>query len=236
MEPYVAPGFVILLFYFLVALAVQSLFVEPFFIPSDSMTPTLMAGDYVFVMKAGYGHSKFSFTVALNFLNGRFQPAMPKRGDVVVFRLPQDNGVSYAKRVVGLPGDSVQLEDGVLYVNGQAAALRDEGDYTVQTLYGPVVAREYEETLPGGRKEQILKTTDEGFLNNTPVYTVPAGELFVLGDNRDDSIDSRFSDIAYVPEENVVGRVALIFFSVDEVPGVAQAGGPRWNRIMRLVS
>ncbi len=121
------------------------------------------------------------------------------------------------KRVIGLPGDSIQMRAGQLYINGVEVPRTDAGNYTDDSSGGPVVARAYNETLPGGKTHLILKQTDEGFANNTPVYTVPAGDLFMMGDNRDDSEDSRFMDgpVGYVPDENVIGPAELIFFSID---------------------
>jgi signal peptidase I len=209
----------------LIAVLIHTFWFEPFYIPSGSMVPTLLVGDYLVVNKFAYGYSHFSFPFAPDFFSGRWPAHMPKRGDVVVFRPPGQLDEDFIKRVIGLPGDTVQMQSGQLYINGDIVPRTDEGTYSDDSDgYGePVLARDYEESLPGGKTHSILKRTNDpeviGGLdaNNTPVYTVPAGDLFMMGDNRDDSEDSRFLDgpVGYVPVENVVGPASLIFFSID---------------------
>jgi signal peptidase I len=201
----------------LIAVVIRTFLFEPFNIPSGSMIPTLLVGDYLFVEKYSYGYSHYSFPFAPDFFSGRIFGSVPHRGDVMVFRYPRDTSVDYIKRVIGLPGDTVQVTDGQLYINGKEVPRTPEGDYTVDDGGVPTEARLYQEDLPtpSGHvvHHQILKFTDQGFANNTPVYHVPPGELFVMGDNRDDSADSRFW--GYVPMENLVGKAELIFFSFD---------------------
>jgi signal peptidase I len=201
----------------LIAVGIHTFFFEPFFIPSGSMVPTLLVGDYLFVNKFTYGYSHYSFPFSPDVFSGRVLGGMPKRGAVIVFRPPGEPGTDFIKRVIGLPGDTIQVTGGQLLINGTQVPRTDAGNFTDDSSGGPVVAREYMETLPGGKTHAILKETDEGFANNTPVYTVPAGDLFMMGDNRDDSEDSRFMDgpVGYVPLENVVGPADLIFFSID---------------------
>jgi len=201
----------------LIAVGIHTFLVEPFFIPSGSMVPTLLVGDYLFVNKFADGYSHYSLPFAPDLFSGRIFGGLPHRGDVVVFSPPGDPGDDYIKRVIGLPGDTVQMRAGQLYINGVEVPRTDVGTYTDDSSGGPVVARAFEETLPGGKTHLILKETDEGFANNTPVYTVPAGDLFMMGDNRDDSEDSRFMDgpVGFVPSENVIGPAELIFFSID---------------------
>jgi signal peptidase I len=201
----------------LIAVGIHTFLFEPFFIPSGSMVPTLLVGDYLFVNKFADGYAFVSLPFAPHLFSGRIPAHVPKRGSVVVFRPPGDPSEDYIKRVVGLPGDTVQVQQGQLYINGTLVPRTDVGTYTDDSSGGPVVAREYMETLPGGVKHAILKLTDEGPANNTQVYTVPPGDLFMMGDNRDNSEDSRFLDgpVGYVPIENVVGPADLIFFSID---------------------
>lgn len=201
----------------LIAVGIHTFLYEPFFIPSGSMVPTLLVGDYLFVNKFAYGYSHYSFPFAPDIFSGRIMGKLPPRGAVVVFRPPGLPNEDFIKRVIGLPGDTVQVTNGQLYINGQLVPRTFVGNYTDTSSGGPVEAKDYTETLPNGKSHAILKETDGGFANNTPLYTVPAGDLFMMGDNRDDSEDSRFMDgpVGYVPLENVIGPADMIFFSID---------------------
>jgi signal peptidase I len=226
----------------LIAVGIHTFLFEPFFIPSGSMVPTLLVGDYLFVNKFTYGYSQFSLPWAPDLFSGRILGRVPPRGAVVVFRPPGEPGTDFIKRVIGLPGDTVQMQGGQLYINGAQVQRTQIGNYTDDSSGGPVVAREYNETLPGGKTHLILKETDDGFANNTPVYTVPAGDLFMMGDNRDDSEDSRFMDgpVGFVPVENVVGPADLIFFSIDlRYPFYEFWEWPleiRWGRMFHIIT
>jgi signal peptidase I len=201
----------------LIALVVRTVAYEPFNIPSGSMVPTLLVGDYLFVSKFSYGYSRYSLPFGLPLFSGRIFFHPPDRGDVVVFKLPTDNSTDYIKRLIGLPGDHIQMKDGILYINGQACPRRRIEDYLYQEGNGSVVpVTQYIETLPNGRDHRIIKMTDHGPLDNTQEYVVPTGDYFMMGDNRDNSQDSRvLSAVGYVPAENLIGPAQFIFFSTD---------------------
>jgi signal peptidase I len=164
-------------------------------IPSGSNIPTLIPGDYVMTDKSG-------------------PDGAPTRGDVVVFKYPRDPSVTYVKRVIGLPGDRVSLKNGQLYINGQIVPRQPAGEFVSDDSEVRVSLRHYIETLPNGRSYSILKATDQGMMNNTQDYLVPAGRYFVLGDNRDNSADSRFANsVGYVPQQNLIGKAWTIFWS-----------------------
>ena len=186
---------------------------QPFSIPSGSMTPTLVPGDYVLVSKISYGYGPYSLPVATAGLSHRIPAGwLPERGDVVVFRVTGKNAVDFVKRVVGLPGDRIQMAKGVLNINGVAVPRQRIGDTTVEgsNQHGT----RYRETLPNGVSYTTLSLNDNGYYANTPQYVVPSGHYFALGDNRDNSVDSRMLDqIGYVPAENLIGRAEIVVFS-----------------------
>jgi len=221
----------------LIAVIIRTLLFEPFNIPSGSMIPTLLVGDYLFVAKYSYGYSHFSLPFSPDWFSGRIFGSVPHRGDVVVFRYPPDPSEDYIKRVIGLPGDHVQVREGQLYVNGQLVPREAAGDYVTDEDGIHLVLRRYQEDLPGGVKHYILKATDQGDANNTQDFLVPANELFVMGDNRDNSADSRFW--GYVPMENLVGKAEIIFFSIDaRAPWWEIWQWPleiRWSRIAMVI-
>jgi len=213
---------------------------EPFNIPSGSMIPTLLVGDYLFVSKFSYGYSHFSLPFAPDLFSGRIFGRLPQRGDVAVFKYPRDPTIDYIKRIIGLPGDRIQVRQGELYINGDLVPRQSEGTYESDENGIRELDREYQETLPDGVKHDILKRTDEGWANNTPEYLVPPDHVFAMGDNRDNSADSRFMDgVGFVPVENLVGRAEIMFFSVDaEYPWWEFWEWPfeiRWSRLMRPI-
>jgi signal peptidase I len=224
----------------LIAVGIRTLAYEPFNIPSGSMIPTLLVGDYLFVSKYSYGYSHFSLPFSPDLFAGRIFGRLPKRGDVAVFKYPRDTTTDYIKRIVGLPGDRIQVTQGQLYINGVLVPREPAGEYVTDDDGIHMVLRRYLETLPNGVKHYILKATDEGEMNNTQEYLVPPDHVFAMGDNRDNSADSRFANgVGYVPIENLVGRAEILFFSVDaEYPLWEVWEWPfeiRWNRLMRPI-
>ncbi len=207
----------------LIALFIRTLAFEPFNIPSGSMIPTLLVGDYLFVSKFSYGYSHHSLPLSPMIFSGRILNTVPKRGDVAVFKLPSDNSTDYIKRLMGLPGDTIQMRAGRLYINDKILPRKRIEDFVMHDQRGNFSAiPQYIETLPNGRQHRILeKDGDRGPLDNTPVFTVPAGHYFAMGDNRDNSLDSRvpnersMNGVGFVPAENLVGRAEIMFFSTD---------------------
>jgi signal peptidase I len=242
-----------------IAIVFRAFLFEPFSIPSGSMVPTLLVGDYLFVSKYTYGYSARS--IGLGFLKNWFGIPLPAgrvlggrlhRGDVVVFKLPTDNTTDYVKRLIGFPGDRIQMREGRLYINDQIMPREvsgsfqltendlDENRAALRRMFS-LPSIQYTETLPNGKQHTILEMTDDGRLDNTGVYVVPQGHYFCMGDNRDNSQDSRVaSRVGFVPEENIVGRAEFIFFSLRggtpfwkfwEWPGAL-----RWSRMLKGIS
>ncbi len=240
----------------LIAFVVRVFLYQPFNIPSGSMKSNLLVGDFLFVSKLSYGYSSHTFPQSLDIpwtnisiplrpqrlFSGRVFASEPKRGDVAVFKQPTNVSIDFIKRVIGMPGDEIQVIHGVLQINGQPIPKRRVEDFVAVEEDGVTRASpRYEETLPNGVKYTVLDTIEEGQADNTRVFKVPAGHYFMMGDNRDNSTDSRFSQVGYVPFENFVGRADLIFFSaaIDE-PGNCRKFAP-WTwptcvRFRRLLS
>jgi signal peptidase I len=199
-----------------IALAVRTVAFEPFNIPSGSMIPTLIVGDYLFVSKSSYGYSRYSLPLGLPLFSGRIFATQPERGDVAVFKLPADNKTDYIKRIIGLPGDRIRVNKGVLTINGVPVKRERIEDYLKRESGGNMVRRrQYRETLPNGRTSTILEISDNEMADNFPETLVPPGHYFAMGNNRDNSSDSRFSNVGFIPVDNLVGRAKFIFFSID---------------------
>jgi signal peptidase I len=245
---------------FLFALLLRSLVVAPFVIPSGSMLPRMMIGDFLFVAKWSYGYSRFSLPFGLAQFDGRILGGSPERGDVAVFRYPGGGDEDYVKRVIGLPGDRIQVRGGGVWLNGEPVPRVRVADYLMPTTpnspcryVDPDAARivtneegrrfcayrRYRETMPGGRSFYVLDQMDAGPADDTPIFTVPAGHYFMMGDNRDDSEDSRFSredgGVGFLPADFLIGRALITFFSTD---GSAEwlkpwtwVSAARWERI-----
>jgi len=192
---------------------------QPFNIPSGSMMPTLIVGDYIFAAKYAYGYGRYSFPFAPSFISGRFRAADPAYGDVVVFTTPKDTTVDYVKRVVGLPGDRIQMRQGQLVLNDRPVAriaLKDAAAGSACGGEAGTRVKRWRETMPNGASYITYDCVDNGFADNTEVFTVPPGHFFALGDNRDNSADSRFkSSMGFIPMDNLIGKVTRIFWSLD---------------------
>ena len=200
----------------IIAVLIRSLLFQPFYIPSSSMEPTLLVGDRIFVSKYTYGYSKHSFPFSPNVTNKRFFSKLPKRGDLVVFKTPSDNRTDYIKRLIGMPGDTIQFVDGSLFINNKKILRKKiENRNIIRCGNFLLDTNTYIETLPNGEKH-LVAYKKKGSLQNTKVFQVPANHYFLLGDNRDCSKDSRYLDsVGYVNNLNLVGKARLIFFSND---------------------
>jgi len=242
----------------LIAFFVRTFLYQPFNIPSASMYPTLKIGDYLFVSKLSYGYGKYSFNFSLGVFGtewikccsmidfpGRVVLAdTPRRGDVAVFKLPTDTNIDYIKRVIGLPGDRIQMKDGVLHINGVAVPKVPVPNYDNREHQafsgGPDEIPMFEETLPNGVKYFVLDAGDQGWPDNSDEYVVPADHYFMMGDNRDNSQDSRFANVVgFVPLENFVGRADIIFFSISPDASLVEVWRwpfvIRWSRFFNLI-
>lgn len=219
-----------------IAVGFRSFAYQPFNIPSESMVPTLLVGDYLFVSKFAYGYSRHSFPFSPPLFKGRIFEKPVERGDVAVFKLPRDGRTDYIKRIIGLPGDRIQLIDSVLYINGEAVK-RERMDDFVNNDPNTTVRRavQYRETLPNGVSYMTLDLYGPTSADNTPVFRIPEGYYFAMGDNRDNSADSRLSmsqGVGLVPAENLVGRAEIISFSTDGQARLWQVW--KWFQAMRF--
>lgn len=201
----------------LIALTLRTFAFEPFSIPSGSMKPTLLEGDYLFVSKYSFGYSKHSFPMSFPTFSGRVFGKYPQRGDVAVFKFTQNTRIDYIKRIVGLPGDTVQVKDGILYLNNIAIDRKSKGSWRAKDRNNIMQTyNRYEEYLSENFIYDVLDATPNGMLDNTDVYTVPEGHIFAMGDNRDQSSDSRIlSQLGFIPFDHLVGKAQIIFYSRD---------------------
>ncbi len=199
----------------LIAVGVRTFAYEPFNIPSSSMEPTLLVGDYLFVSKLSYGYSRHSLPFGVPLFSGRILFSEPEPGDVAVFTYPRDNKTDYIKRIVGLPGDKIEVRDGILHINDQPVRRELLSASEAQEVgYDDPRGLLYYEILPNGRRHLIREIDDNSRLDNYPPEIVREGHFFAMGDNRDNSLDSR-ADVGQVPFENLVGRAEILFFSHD---------------------
>jgi signal peptidase I len=236
----------------LIAFVIRTFLFQPFNIPSGSMENTLLIGDYLFIEKFSYGYSRHSFPFSIPPFQGRVFGSSAQRGDVVVFKMPNADSPDYMKdfikRVIGLPGDRVQMIDGQLHLNGRPIPKVRVADYVTAEPPCPMATDagqdgfyhvpRYRETLPGGKSYYVLDCMPEGPSDNTQVYVVPPGHYFMMGDNRDNSADSR-ADVGYVPAENFEGRAVILFFSIGESAVWYEPwtwpGAIRFNRILNII-
>ena len=223
------------LFYALIiALLIRSLFFQPFYIPSSSMEPNLLIGDRLFVSKFSYGYSRHSFPFSPKIFKGRFFEKVPKRGDIIVFKTPYDNRTDYIKRLIGLPGDTVQIINKNLYLN-DVKILKKRVISSIKTICGneKLDAVYFEETLPNGIK-YLAVYRKEGTMMNTDKFLIPKNHYFFMGDNRDCSKDSRFlSSVGYVSFDNLVGKARIVFFSNNKTKGSLFKFW-KWNKSIRF--
>lgn len=228
----------------LIALVIRTFVFQPFNIPSGSLIPTLLIGDYLFVSKYTYGYSKHSFPFSIAPISGRIWGAEPVRGDIAVFKLPRDGETDYIKRVIGLPGDRVQMIGGLLHINGQPVKKEADGFIENRDAFGRSDRiQRFAETLPNGVRYHVIEREgNRSDWDNTNEFLVPAGHFFMMGDNRDNSTDSRDQSaggVGFVPYENFVGRAEMIFFSIEEGTPPWQVwkwpSEARWGRVFQKV-
>jgi signal peptidase I len=224
----------------IIALVIRTFLFQPFNIPSGSMEKTLLVGDYLFVSKFSYGYSHYSLPLSPPLFSGRIWSAAPQRGDIVVFRLPKDDSIDYIKRVIGLPGDRIQMINGLLHINGEPVKRERIEDFIDDENGPPTRIKRWRETLPNGVTYTTLELFENGPNDNTQVYEVPPGHYFMMGDNRDNSTDSRvLSEVGYVPFENLIGRAQIVFFSIRGAGHAWEVWtwpwSVRWGRLFTIV-
>ena len=215
-----------------IAIIFRSIFFEPFNIPSGSMIPTLLVGDYLFVSKYSYGYSKYSFPFGVAPINERIFDESPKRGDVIVFRKPGDESVDYIKRLIGIPGDVVQVKQGTLYINGKRANRVKTNIGVIKNIYGVKNFIQYKEKFEDTNFHQIIESSDKEIFDDTIEFKIPKDHFFFMGDNRDNSLDSRTSEVGFVPKRNLIGKAQIIFFSHDNSAAFYEFW--KWHKSIRF--
>jgi len=200
----------------IIAIAFRSFAFSPFHIPSGSMKSTLLIGDFIFVSKGSYGYSKYSIPLGFNFnyFDGRIMAEKPERGEIIVFRPPTMPHIDFIKRLIGLPGDKIRMKNGILFINGKEVPKIQVDDFVEELANGSTKrTKRYLETLPNGLIHYTLDADPTGKYDNTREFTVPEGHYFFMGDNRDNSTDSRSNELGFVPFENLIGRAEVIVVS-----------------------
>jgi signal peptidase I len=210
-------GVILILLFCATPVLIRTFLFQPFSTPIGSLKPTLLVGDYFLASKFSYGYSRYSVPLSPPLFSGRIFATEPQRGDVVVFRVPKSPSTDYVERVIGLPGDRIQIINELLHINGTQVQREQIEDFIETDESGPPRrVTQWRETLPNGVSYATINLTDNGYYDNTPVYVVPAGHYFVMDDNRDNFTDSRtLSHVGYVPFENLIGRAQIIFWSID---------------------
>ena len=239
--------FLSLVWIILIALIFRAFLFQSYNIPSGSMLKNLLVGDYIFVSKYTYGYSKHSLPFSVPLIPNRIFSSEPMRGDVVVFKLPSDGKTDYIKRVIGMPGDKIQIINGEVYINNQRLSYKEIGVYEDNNLINRKKKalgcrneklKILEETLPNGKSYNILDSDINSYADNTGIYNVPKDHFFVMGDNRDNSQDSRYiKSVGFIPFDNLVGRAELIFFSWNwrKIGQKNCKTSIEWGRIFKLI-
>ena len=216
-----------------IAIFFRSIFFEPFNIPSGSMIPTLLVGDYLFVSKYSYGYSKYSFPFGVLPISDRVLDKSPKRGDVIVFRKPGDESIDYIKRLVGLPKDKIQVKKGILFINSKKIKRIKVNIGIIKNIFGDEkVFTQYKETYDDKNFHEIIESSDTDPFDDTIEFKVPAGHFFFMGDNRDNSKDSRTSEVGFVPKKNLIGKAKIIFFSHNGSASIFEFW--KWHKSIRF--
>jgi signal peptidase I len=216
-----------------IAIFFRSIFFEPFNIPSGSMIPSLLVGDYLFVSKYSYGYSKYSFPFGVVPITDRIFEKSPKRGDVIVFRKPGDETIDYIKRLVALPNDTVQVKNGVLYINKKMVDRTKSNVGIMKNNFGDKkIFTQYKETFDGLNFHEIIEASDQDLFDDTIEFKVPDNHLFFMGDNRDNSRDSRSPEVGFVPKRNLIGKAQIIFFSHNSSASIFEFW--KWHKAIRF--
>tara|TARA_B100000029_G_scaffold447424_1_gene469188 strand:+ start:187 stop:915 length:729 start_codon:yes stop_codon:yes gene_type:complete len=219
----------------IIAIVIRSFIAEPFNIPSGSMKPNILVGDFIFVSKWSYGYSKHSLPFSLPIIPNKIFNKLPERGDIVIFKTPQDNRTDYIKRVIGLPGDKIKIQNGSIVINNNLIIRQKINDFIDNDFNASIKRiRRYKEFF-FDKEIEVLDITDQGIVDNTGIYEVPAGYFFVMGDNRDNSQDSRFKNVVgFIPFENLIGKAQFIFFSLENSKFLEVWKWPKAIRFNRL--